>query len=585
PIASGANPTVELSTGTHTIFLAVHDERGASSTDVVSVTVMPSSVSFTTTDDAFVRSRRKNRNFGSKTTVRVKKSSTYYSFFKFNVTGLGGAVLSAKIRLKVRNGSDDGGSMYTVSDNGWDEGSITWNNAPSISGSPLSSVGNVSEDDVVEFDVTSAISGDGVYSFGMKSGSNDIARYSSKEGATPPELVIESSAGGGGGNTPPVADAGPDQTVTDSDDSGFEDVTLDGSGSSDPDGTIASYEWKEGATVIATGVGPTVSLAVGSHTLLLTVTDNMGDTAVDVVEVNVNPGSSGDDVAFTPTDDAYVRSKKPTKKYGHSDLLQVRRTSKKSYTFLKFNVTGLSGIVQSAKIRLKVTDSSNDGGTIYTVSNAWDEGSIIWNNAPSIGGSPLSSVGSVSNGDIVEFDVSSAISGNGVYSFGIKSASKNKAEYSSKEGVTAPELVIALAAPPPMLTVASNGALMIDGLGLMTFMKTGLSSHAGKKGIKLGKDSNGHVISGNDNLDVDPQFEDPSALNWRLQAGSPVIDKAKADIGPEVDLELLPRSENNDMIDIGAFERRVNSPIVLRIPTGILGQFPIPTPGSSRLYP
>ncbi len=38
------------------------------------------------------------------------------------------------------------------------------------------------------------------------------------------------------GNQPPTADAGGDQTVTDTDDGGDENVTLDGSGSTDPDG-------------------------------------------------------------------------------------------------------------------------------------------------------------------------------------------------------------------------------------------------------------------------------------------------------------------------------------------------------------
>ena len=37
-------------------------------------------------------------------------------------------------------------------------------------------------------------------------------------------------------NQPPIADAGPDQTV-------FESVNLDGSASSDPDGTIISWQW------------------------------------------------------------------------------------------------------------------------------------------------------------------------------------------------------------------------------------------------------------------------------------------------------------------------------------------------------
>jgi len=90
-----------------------------------------------------------------------------------------------------------------------------------------------------------------------------------------------------GGNQSPIADAGPDQTVTDNDENGSESVTLDGSGSSDPDGSINSYEWTEGGSQIATGISPVVSLAVGSHTITLTVTDNEGATATDQVIITV----------------------------------------------------------------------------------------------------------------------------------------------------------------------------------------------------------------------------------------------------------------------------------------------------------
>src|SRR5262249_16875089 len=72
---------------------------------------------------------------------------------------------------------------------------------------------------------------------------------------------------------PPVANAGPDQTLIDTGGDGVELVMLDGSGSSDPDGTIVNYEWREGSTVLALIAQPSVFLPVGSHTLTLQVTD------------------------------------------------------------------------------------------------------------------------------------------------------------------------------------------------------------------------------------------------------------------------------------------------------------------------
>jgi hypothetical protein len=87
----------------------------------------------------------------------------------------------------------------------------------------------------------------------------------------------------------PTANAGPDQTLTDNDASGSEPVTLNGSASSDADGTIVSYVWRDGATTIGSGVSPSVSLGVGTHTITLQVTDNDGAAATDSVVITVNP--------------------------------------------------------------------------------------------------------------------------------------------------------------------------------------------------------------------------------------------------------------------------------------------------------
>lgn len=100
-------------------------------------------------------------------------------------------------------------------------------------------------------------------------------------------------------NDPPVANAGPDQSAYVA-----ETVYFDGSASYDPDGTIVSYEWKEGATVLGTTAIITYDFAVGTHTITLTVTDNGGltgsDTAVVTIsEAPVGPTMHVGDITFT----------------------------------------------------------------------------------------------------------------------------------------------------------------------------------------------------------------------------------------------------------------------------------------------
>src|SRR6185436_10947135 len=84
-------------------------------------------------------------------------------------------------------------------------------------------------------------------------------------------------------NLPPVANAGPDRTVNDANNDGVESVTLTGLESSDTDGTIVSYVWREGSSVLASGVAPAIAFTVGTHTVTLQVTDNLGATGTDTV--------------------------------------------------------------------------------------------------------------------------------------------------------------------------------------------------------------------------------------------------------------------------------------------------------------
>lgn len=105
--------------------------------------------------------------------------------------------------------------------------------------------------------------------------------------------TIAASSGGVAGSTtltvlspnqPPVANAGPDQTVEATGPAGAA-VTLNGAASSDPDGDALSYTWR-GAFGAVNGVNMTRSFALGPHTAILEVFDGQA-TASDPVGILV----------------------------------------------------------------------------------------------------------------------------------------------------------------------------------------------------------------------------------------------------------------------------------------------------------
>ena len=101
--------------------------------------------------------------------------------------------------------------------------------------------------------------------------------------------------GGGNGNQNPVANAGPDQTVASA-----ALVTLNGSGSTDPDGDTLTFAWTQtGGTIVAlssaTAASPTftapTTTTAQALTFLLTVNDGAGGSASDTVTITVQAGT------------------------------------------------------------------------------------------------------------------------------------------------------------------------------------------------------------------------------------------------------------------------------------------------------
>ncbi len=103
-----------------------------------------------------------------------------------------------------------------------------------------------------------------------------------------------------GGHITPllVADAGPDQKITDEDGNGKELVQLNGSKSYSSHSQIVSYIWRLKNTEIATGKMATVELDTGRYDIELEVKDATGESASDTVKIEIIPKISGEKPDF-----------------------------------------------------------------------------------------------------------------------------------------------------------------------------------------------------------------------------------------------------------------------------------------------
>ncbi|MBN4049166.1 S8 family serine peptidase, partial [archaeon AH-315-M20] len=178
------------------------------------------------------------------------------------------------------------------------------------------------------------------------------------------------------GNQIPISNAGPDQTVSDGDGTGNETVTLDGSSSSDPDGTIVSYEWKEGTTSLGTTAVVTTSLTVGVHTIELTITDNEGATNSDTVIVTVNANqaptaNAGPDQTVIDSDDnGFETITLDGSASSDSDGIIVSYEWSEGVTILgSSSIINVSFAVGVHNVSLKVTDNAGATNTDNMVVN------------------------------------------------------------------------------------------------------------------------------------------------------------------------------------------------------------------------
>ncbi len=346
--------------------------------------------------DARVEERNPTTNAGSSDYLEAVRATNrdVESYLRFTVSGTSGVIQTVRLRVYCTTDATKNGPAVYATGNTWTETGITWNNRPPRTSGAADNKGAIAKNAWVEYDVTALVTGNGTYSFVLAGDSSDSVRFSSREGAQPPQLVITFSSST---NTPTVS--------------------------------------RTSAPTFTRTPTQTATLPSGS-TPTTTRTSTPGTTPVN------SPTSVSSSFIFIAGADSYVDSSNPATNYGSATTLRVDG-SPDVRSYLRFNLQGLAGSVTKATLRVYANSPASAGYDVHSVSdNTWLESAITYNNAPAIG-TVLGSSGSVSGGTWTNVDITPYITGNGTYNLALTTAGSTAISLASREsGTNAPQLVV-----------------------------------------------------------------------------------------------------------------------------------------------
>jgi hypothetical protein len=198
----------------------------------------------------------------------------------------------------------------------------------------------------------------------------------------------------------------------------------------------------------------TFSSREGSHPPQLVITLADGPTATAAIPVTGSTSLPAFTYTQGPTNfltfiadmDARVKESSPNSNYGTSSRLQADNdTDPNVESFIRFTVSGVSGQILQTRLRLYVTtNGSRNGPAAYSTEASWTELGITWNTRPPRTSRAVDNKDRIKKTSWVEYDVTALVNGDGKYSFVLAADSSDAIDFSSREGIRPPQLVITL---------------------------------------------------------------------------------------------------------------------------------------------
>jgi hypothetical protein len=146
--------------------------------------------------DAHVWIAEPGVNFGSASRLQITGGETKI-YLRFDLSGIRVPVIRSKLSMRTAQGAPSA-QLFTVEDSSWQEGTITFYNAPTPANDSFITMGNVSRDGSVSGDVTEQVNADadGIVTFAVVAGGGNGSCHS-REGGQPPRLILTLATSGG----------------------------------------------------------------------------------------------------------------------------------------------------------------------------------------------------------------------------------------------------------------------------------------------------------------------------------------------------------------------------------------------------
>ncbi len=212
--------------------------------------------------------------------------------------------------------------------------------------------------------------------------------------------------------------------------------------------------WSTQTAVPAATQGPTAAGLASASQIpdLLTPA-----TAAVATETAVTPAAGTQTtqegvLTFTADADAWVDEGSPDVNNGTGDSLRSDGNGDDPAieTFIRFTVSGITGSVREARLRVYVdSNDTEDGPAVYLTDASWEESEITWNTRPERTSNALDNREDVTEETWVEYIVTSHVPGDGIFSFVLVADGSDGIAFSSREGSRPPELMITLGSVSP----------------------------------------------------------------------------------------------------------------------------------------